>query len=203
MNKAFDILILGAGLGGLECALILSKKGFKVGMLEKNEHIGGTLQNFDLKDCSFSSGMHYLGSLDEGQTLHKLFRYFNILDKLSLKRMEDIAFDRFNIGGKIIDYPIGWKRFEEKMTDYFPKEKTAISKYVKLIHEVTSSQAIYNLKKPGSYDIRTNPYLQKGIYPSIQSITKNKDLQNALCALNFVYAGEKKNQFAICPCLNQ
>ncbi len=191
MSNKYDILILGAGLGGLECALILSKKGYKVGILEKNKNIGGTLQDFQFGDCTFSSGMHYLGSLDEGQVLNKLFRYFNILDDLRIKRMDEAVFDRFSIGGKTIDYPMGWERFRDKMLSYFPGEQNAINNYISLIHEVTESQAIYNLREPGEYDIRTNPFLKTGIFPAIQSITKNRDLQNALCALNFVYAGDK------------
>lgn len=191
MKNTFDILIIGAGLGGLECASILSRNGFSVCVLEKNKNPGGTLQNFHLGDSTFSSGMHYLGSLDEGQILHKLFHYFNILDGLKLKRMDENVFDRFIIGESQVDYPMGWENFEEKMNGYFPAEQNSISAYVKLIREVADSQAIYNLQPPNNYDIRKNPYLEKGIYPSVKSITKNKDLQNALTALNFVYAGDK------------
>ena len=191
MEKKFDILILGAGLGGLESAMILSKKGFKVGVVEKNKHVGGTLQNFNLGDCTFSSGMHYLGSLDDGQILNKLFRYFGILHGLKLKRMDESVFDRFNIGGRIVDYPMGWQRFREHMLNHFPGEVKAIDEYIDLIQKVTNTQAIYNLNEPGDYDIRTNPYLNTGIFHTIQKITSNVDLQHALCALNFVYAGDK------------
>lgn len=191
MKTTYDIVIIGAGLGGLESAYILSKAGFSVCVLEKNKHIGGTLQQFSLGDCQFSSGMHYLGSLDEGQMLNKLFRYFNILDGLKLKRMDTEGFDKFSIGGQEIDYPMGWGNFEKKMMDYFPGEKTAVSDYVNLIADIISKQDIYNLRFPKNADIRVNPYLQQGIYPTIQTLTKNKDLQNALCALNFVYAGDK------------
>ncbi len=193
MDNNYDILILGAGLGGLECAYILSKKGYKVCVLEKNKNIGGTLQNFKLGDCTFSSGMHYLGSLDEGQLLNKLFRYFNILNGLDIKRMDPEVFDRFIIGDKQIDYPMGWDRFADKMESYFPNEKDAIQQYVKLINSVANSQAIYNLKSPQDYDIRTNPYLNTGVYSAIEAITKNRELQNALTALNFVYAGDKNS----------
>ena len=119
-------------------------------MLEKNKHIGGTLQNFELHGCTFSSGMHYLGSLEDGQVLNKLFRFFGILDKLHLKKMDDEVFDRFNIGGEIIDYPMGWNNFREKILSYFPHEKAAIDRYIQLINEVINSQAIYNLQEPGS-----------------------------------------------------
>jgi len=193
LKTTYDIIIIGAGLGGLESAYILSKAGYSVCVLEKNKNVGGTLQQFSLGDCQFSSGMHYLGSLDEGQVLNKLFKYFNILDGLKLKRMDADCFDKFNIGGKEIEYPIGWENFEKKMAEYFPEEKTAISAYVQLMKEVSNKQDIYNLRFPKDADIRLNPYLQQGIYPTIQSLTKNKDLQNALCALNFVYAGDMES----------
>lgn len=193
MKNSYDVIIVGSGLGGLQTAYILSKKGFNVCVLEKNESIGGTLQNFKMGECSFSTGMHYLGSLDDGQVLNKLFRYFNILEKLQLQRMDPDGFDHFRIGSKEYAYPMGWNAFEEKMTNYFPSENKAIKKYITLIKEVSDSQDIYNLRPPVNNDIRANKYLQTGIYPSIQKITKNKDLQNALCALNFVYAGDKNN----------
>ncbi len=191
MKSSYDFIVVGSGLGGLQCAYILSKKGYKVCVLEKNINIGGTLQNLHLGNCTFSSGMHYLGSLDDGQVLNKLFRYFNILGRLHIKRMDPYGFDRFRIGNQEYAYPMGWELFQEKMTLYYPGESEAIKSYVKLMKEVAGSQDIYNLRVPGNSDIRTNKYLKTGIYPAIQSITKNKDLQNALCALNFVYAGDK------------
>ncbi|MEJ2594710.1 MAG: NAD(P)/FAD-dependent oxidoreductase [bacterium] len=192
MDKSFDFLILGAGLGGLECAFILSKKGYKVGVLEKNEHIGGTLQNFKLGESTFSAGMHYLGSLDEGQLLHRLFRFFNILDKLKLKRMNPEVFDRFIIQEQQIDYPMGWEYFSSRMNAYFPAEKKAIKEYVSLMTKVSASQAIYNLQAPDGYDIRQNPYHYRSIYQEIKSLTSNRNLQHALTALNFVYAGDRE-----------
>lgn len=43
MNKQYDFLIVGAGLFGSVCAHELTKKGFKVLVLEKRTHIGGNI----------------------------------------------------------------------------------------------------------------------------------------------------------------
>jgi len=193
VSKPYDIIIIGGGLGGLESAYILSKRGYKVCIIEKNKNIGGTLQNFKLGNCAFSSGMHYLGSLDEGQVLNKLFRFFRIFDKLHLKKMDPGGFDHFRIGQYDYVYPMGWEAFKDKMSGYFPEDHKAISKYVSLMQKVAGSQDIYNLRMPVNSDIRTNKYLKTGIYPAIKQITKNERLQNALCALNFVYAGDKSS----------
>ena len=42
----FDIVIIGSGMGGLVCADILSREGYKVCVLENNKKIGGSLQTY-------------------------------------------------------------------------------------------------------------------------------------------------------------
>ena len=68
-NNQYDILIIGSGLGGLVCAYILSKNGYKVAVLEKNAQIGGCLQTFKRFGLSFDTGMHYIGSMQEGEII--------------------------------------------------------------------------------------------------------------------------------------
>ena len=45
MNQ-FDIVVIGSGMGGLVCADILSREGYKVCVLEKNRQVGGSLQTY-------------------------------------------------------------------------------------------------------------------------------------------------------------
>ncbi|MBL4587334.1 MAG: FAD-dependent oxidoreductase, partial [Flavobacteriales bacterium] len=40
-NKIFDFVIIGSGLGGLQCAYILADHGYSVCVLEKNQQLGG------------------------------------------------------------------------------------------------------------------------------------------------------------------
>ena len=51
-------------------ALILAKEGRKVAIIEKNKQFGGNLQSFLRDEVLFDTGVHYVGSLGEGQTLH-------------------------------------------------------------------------------------------------------------------------------------
>ena len=43
MEQIYDVAVLGGGPGGLECAVILAKRGFAVTLLEKEAALGGTL----------------------------------------------------------------------------------------------------------------------------------------------------------------
>ena len=89
MTKKNNIIIIGSGLGGLQSGVILSRKGYKVLVLEQNYQVGGSLQTFKRRGCTFSTGMHYIGSLDEGQTLNKIFKYFNLFDGIEYKRLDE------------------------------------------------------------------------------------------------------------------
>ena len=92
MSK-YDIIIIGSGLGGLECGAILSKEGFNVCVVEKNAQFGGCFQTYQRKGHLLDTGIHYVGSLDEGQVMNQYFRYFGIMDKLKIKRLDDAAFE--------------------------------------------------------------------------------------------------------------
>jgi len=79
MTKDFDIVIIGSGMGGLVCADILSREGYKICVLEKNRQIGGSLQTYVREKVIFDSGVHYLGGLSEGQNLYQVFKYLDII----------------------------------------------------------------------------------------------------------------------------
>ncbi|MCF6169777.1 MAG: NAD(P)/FAD-dependent oxidoreductase [Bacteroidales bacterium] len=192
MIKKYDIVIIGAGLGGLQCGAILSNKGFSVCVLEKNRFIGGTLQTFPRRGCDFSTGMHYIGSLDKGQMLHRIFKYFKLFDGIEYKRLNDDGFEIFNIAGKEYKYAQGFDAWRSQMHHYFPADKKAIDKYIARIKATVDAQDIYVLKEPGNDAVQNKDYLKVNAFREIQSLTTNKELQNVLGALNFVYAGDKE-----------
>ena len=41
MNNKYDVIIIGAGIGGLIAGCNLSKNGMKVLIVEKNDRVGG------------------------------------------------------------------------------------------------------------------------------------------------------------------
>ena len=71
-------VIIGSGLGGLSTGVILAKNGYEVTILEQSAQIGGCLQSFWRDGVKFETGMHIVGSLDEGQILSNYFNYLEI-----------------------------------------------------------------------------------------------------------------------------
>ncbi len=53
---AYDVIVIGAGIGGLACAAKLARNGRRVLVLEKNNHIGGTSYVFRRDGFAFPMG---------------------------------------------------------------------------------------------------------------------------------------------------
>lgn len=189
----YDFVIIGSGLGGLTCAYILASEGHSVIVLEKNHQIGGHLQVYSRDKVIFDTGVHYAGSLNEGENLHQFFKYFGILDKLKLKKMDEDKFDviRFDDGTEYI-YAQGYDRFKAKLIEYFPEEETAISTYCDKIQEVCTKFPLYNLRTSGDNYQMQGEVLETNTFEYIASLTANTRLQNVLAGSNLLYAGVKE-----------
>jgi len=188
--KEFDVLIVGSGLGGLECGYILSKEGYNVCILEKNRQFGGNLQIYVRDKCIFDTGIHYIGGLSEGQNLHQFFKYLGIIDKLKMKKLDEDAFDKISFDGDPIEYKYaqGYDRFRETLISYFPGEKEAIEKYCHGIQDLVSHFPLYHLKE-GDETAFFSKNLSVGAKHFIESLTSNTRLRNVLAGNNLLYAG--------------
>ena len=75
-----DVLIIGAGLGGLLCGRILSRRGFTVTVLEADSFPGGILHGFEWEGAMCDRGFHSVGGLAPGEPLEKIFRPLGLMD---------------------------------------------------------------------------------------------------------------------------
>jgi all-trans-retinol 13,14-reductase len=151
----YDYIIIGGGMSGLVCAYILSKEGKKVIVLEKNSQLGGGLQIFSRDKTLFETGVHYVGGLEEGQTLNQLFKYLDLMDKIQVKQMDKNCFDKIHFGNEDKSYSLGqgYEKFISNLVEDFPHQKKEIKEYCKRIREVCNEFPMYNLRDQTDYPI--------------------------------------------------
>jgi all-trans-retinol 13,14-reductase len=133
--ETYDAIIIGSGLGGLECGYILARNGLKVCILERSTQIGGCLQTFRRGDRCFDTGFHYAGALGEGESLHRLFRYFGLLD-LPWQKLDEAAFDEVVVGDRSFFFANGHERFADTLAQSFPHQRTNLRRYAAFLKEV-------------------------------------------------------------------
>ena len=64
-----NAIIIGAGLGGLVCGKLLSRRGLQVTLLEQGWQAGGALQTFVRDGVRFDTGFNSVGGLRPGEPL--------------------------------------------------------------------------------------------------------------------------------------
>lgn len=182
----YDVIIIGSGLGGLECGYILSKQGYNVCILEKNAQLGGCLQTFKRGGTLFDTGFHFVGGLEEGQYLHKLFSYFDLLD-LPWHKMDESGFAEVVLEGKSYLLPSGHERFIDSLSEYFPHQRTQLQTYVNFLKEVGDSikdsfTQTGNQSKASLFERSAYQFLQETIDdPTLRNVLSGASLTMELC----------------------
>lgn len=69
----YDVIVIGAGVGGLTAASLLSKAGLSVCVLEKEPHVGGYLAGFRRKEFRFDTAIHWLNQCGSGGVVDMIF----------------------------------------------------------------------------------------------------------------------------------
>lgn len=173
----YDIIIIGGGLGGLECGYILSKEGFNVCILEQNPQLGGCLQSFKRNGVTFDTGLHYVGGMHPGESLHKLMQYFN-LNHLPWHQLDTDGFDEVILQGKSYSFSNGFNHFYETLAAQFPNEKDNLKEYCNALQNVSAHQldALTHLAE----DNLRNQWLATSAYEFVRKTLSNSILTDVI-----------------------
>ena len=186
-ENRYDIVIIGAGLGGLISAAMLSKEGYKVCVLEKNKQIGGCLQSFGFDGKLFESAVHYIGSLDQGQTLYSIFNYLGMMDKMVLTRLDMDCFDEIRFGQRSFSMAQGHEHFIDTLSTSFPDEHQAIRSYIREMRHVCEHFPMYNLRIGSAEEKKAVTTF--ALKEKLDTITANEALKQVLTGNNLLYGG--------------
>ncbi|MEW5817387.1 MAG: NAD(P)/FAD-dependent oxidoreductase [Spirochaetota bacterium] len=137
-SKKYDVVVVGAGMGGLSSGAFLAKEGKSVLLLEKHDKPGGYLTSFTRGEYTFDSAIFHLTDMGEGQTISQFIRYWG--EEIQATKV-DYRF-RYFIGLK--EYIINSRNAQQDLIRYFPEETNAVEKFFSLASrmiEETLSQA--------------------------------------------------------------
>lgn len=137
---SYDVLIVGAGIGGLTCGAYLANAGLDTLVVEKNSFPGGYCSVFNRGRFTFHAGPEgIIGLGKEGFVRHGL-RELGVEKDIEFIRIEPL--DRTFFCGMEIVTGTNMEEHIKSLQNHFPKEKDSIPKFfhvmAKMVSEVTS-----------------------------------------------------------------
>lgn len=191
MQEEFDIIVIGSGLGGLECGVMLSREGVGVCVVEQAAVPGGCLQSFRRRGHSIDTGMHYVGSMQQGGIMRRYFDYFGIGDSLEIRPLDE-AFDIVSPGGAgEFAYMHGYDEFRRHLTSLFPREAAGIARYCDKIREIGDSIGV-EVHRSGRLSSGGVKYLGASAAEFIGECVADPLLRSVLAGTNPLYGGVRE-----------
>ena len=128
MTQAYDVIVIGAGLGGLTAAALLARAGRRTLLIERNPSVGGAASTYKVGDLLVEASLHETSDpCDPIDPKHAILARAGVLDSVEWVSTGAIYEVR---GGPVAEpfvLPHGFAAAREALRDRFPSHKAAIS----------------------------------------------------------------------------
>jgi len=142
LKDRYDVIVVGAGLGGMTAASLLAKRGLSVLMIDQQNKPGGACTSFKREDHVFDVGAAMLYGFGEKgfrpfrSLINELEEPIDVLAHVTLARM---TFE----GHEIIFWP-DIDRFLEELFPLFPEEKNSLRVFYADLYKLYENIVIKN-----------------------------------------------------------
>jgi prolycopene isomerase len=141
ISENFDVIIIGAGLGGLGAACQLGLTDKKILLLEKHNVPGGFATSFVRGRFEFEGALHMLSDFGTPEDPGALYRFFKriglVPDLLKFKLIPEYYRSVFYDGYDTV-IPYGVEEYFNKLLELFPNEKKGINNFREICEAVYS-----------------------------------------------------------------
>lgn len=135
MNNGYDVIVVGAGNGGLVSACSLVNKGYKVLLLDEHNNIGGSSWEIIKGRFHFGSSIHnlYLNNMKYKYTLKNIMKECSMDDEIEYSVIDNIC--KIVTPDKEIVLPFGIENYIRKIEEEIPNSEESLREFIKLATE--------------------------------------------------------------------
>ncbi len=134
MSDRYDVIVIGAGLGGLTAAALLAQAGRKTLLIERNHGVGGAASTYKAGDLVVEASLHETSDpQDPLDPKHHVLAGIGVLDKVNWVPTGTVYEVRGGPVGVPFVLPEGVGAARDALLDRFPAERAGIGP---LLHEM-------------------------------------------------------------------
>ena len=132
-RDSYDVVVIGAGVGGLICSNLLARAGMKVLLVEQHCLVGGYCSTFRRKGYTFDAATHFYPLLGNPSTITG-----SLLSELEMTtewvKMDPVDCFHFPDGSRF-SVPASLEVYLEKLKKEFPEEAGNIDSFFALVRK--------------------------------------------------------------------
>ncbi len=154
LQDRYDVIVVGAGLGGMTAAGLLARRGLSVLMIDQQGKPGGSCTSFRRKGVTYDVGTAMLYGF--GQRGFKPFRFLmNELEE-PIEVIAHTTLARMTFEGQPITFWPDVERFLQELDRLFPEEKEALRAFYRDLYGMYEHIVLRNevIVPPSEYSAR-------------------------------------------------
>jgi phytoene dehydrogenase-like protein len=136
----FDVVVIGAGLGGLTAGAILAREGRKVLVIERGNSVGGAASSYKAGDLFIEASLHKTsGPEDARDPKHRALTRAGVLDKVEWVPTGSLFQVRGGPLREAFTLPTGFDAARGALTQRFPDSADAIAKTLNEMQRIANA----------------------------------------------------------------
>ncbi|MBS7359316.1 MAG: NAD(P)/FAD-dependent oxidoreductase [Oscillospiraceae bacterium] len=182
----YDIIVIGAGCGGLTAAACAAKKGKKVLLLERHNSPGGFASSFVRGRFEFDVSLHQLCGFSTHSNdgdVRKIFDYLGISDKINWTSINEAyrLITACSDGSRIdLTMPMGVENYINAMEMYVPGSKESLIKLFNIAEEIEQATDYFS-KSESKINFKNAKHILKNYGNFLRTATYSvNDVLNAI-----------------------
>lgn len=138
-QERYDVIVIGAGIGGLTAAALLAKAGKSVLLVERHKRPGGYAHGFSRRGRRFDAGVHLISGCSpqgyaNGSIVYRITRALDIHQESFFLPVSPYA--RAGFPGLEVNLPAGEDALVAALGEFFPRERENVRELSRLCRQV-------------------------------------------------------------------
>jgi len=131
----------------MRCALVLSRFGWRVAVVEREARMTPLLHGFSRHGVFHDTGFHYAGGLGSGEVLERFFRFLGLDQGVEVYPFRSQGFDQVidQTTSQVIEFSYGEHAWRDSLVAAFPQEAAAIDRFLSTVLTICDELPYLNL----------------------------------------------------------